>query len=201
MSQEIKTPKNKIPFKLPLRVWLGYLLILSLVFTAVSFAKFATSGSASDSARVASFAVSASTGGEKSLTFDDSAKNASGESFSTTQTASYDVTVRNTDNNKVSEVVIGYDVIVKVLKSKVTGTDGDIQSNSGLTFKLGESTAPVITTSGDYYVFTFSDVGVLPAGVSTEETHKLTITADSDKIQDDFSNIEFSVSVNFEQID
>ena len=34
MGQKTKTPKKEI--KIPLRVYLGYLLILTLIFTAVS---------------------------------------------------------------------------------------------------------------------------------------------------------------------
>ena len=205
MSQEIKTPKNKTPFKLPLRVWLGYLLILSLAFTAVSLAKFATSGSNSDSARVASFAVSASTGGSHSFAFNDAEKNALGETFATTQTADYEINVFNYDNGKVSEVAISYDVIVTVPIEDICKTaysKDELFYKGALLMTLdGKTCGNISSVAGSHYTFVFENVGTLPANKETAETHDLSITAYSKQITDDFLDIEFTVSVNFEQID
>lgn len=46
-----KTSKNKL--RLPLRAYLSYILLATLLFTGVSFSKFATTSSGQDSARVA----------------------------------------------------------------------------------------------------------------------------------------------------
>ena len=200
MSQEIKTPKNKTPFKLPLRVWLGYLLILSLAFTAVSLAKFATSGSNSDSARVASFAVSASTGGSHSVNFDDASSK-----FDTSKTSDYEVKVFNYDNGKVSEVAISYDVIVTVPIEDICKTaysKDELFYKGALLMTLdGKTCGNISSVAGSHYTFVFENVGTLPANKETAETHDLSITAYSKQITDDFLDIEFTVSVNFEQID
>ena len=52
--------KNKKKLQLPLRVYLGYILLATLLFTGVSFSKFASTSSGQDGARVAVMASDAS---------------------------------------------------------------------------------------------------------------------------------------------
>jgi len=183
MERRTNAPENKIPFRLPLRVYLSYLLVITLIFTAVSFAKFATSGAGGDSARVASFAVSAA--GES-----DTALAMSFDSVTGTKQDSYTITVYNYDASTTAEVAVRYDVVVTV--------DGTLPA--GVSFTVDGKNASSVNGS----VYTFSGVGELAGGSRNTASHTLTFTGDSSKIVSDFTgenSLEFSISVNFEQID
>ncbi len=187
MGQKTKTPKKEI--KLSLRVYLGYLLVLTLIFTAVSFAKFATSGDAADTARVASFSVSASVGDDnsKSVDFDDASRK-----FDTSKTVEYDISITNKENGKVAEVTVGYSIVVRFDPADIVP--------EALSFSIdGVSLSPV--KDGNMYVCTYKVNTPMPAGTETNITHKLSVTVNSENILRDYSNIPISVSALFEQID
>ncbi len=186
MGQEIKTPKKRT-VKIPLRVYMGYLLILTLVFSAVSFAKFATSGDAVDSARVASFSVSAAVGDDsKSVDFNDAAT-----SFDTTKAVVYDINVTNSEDGKVSEVAVGYTIKISL--------DASVVNPNQLILKLDNT--PLSPSGGNgTYTYTYTAAKPMPAGVLTNVTHKLSVTAVSQYIVDDYDDIQLSVSVSFTQI-
>lgn len=189
MGQEARTPNRKAFSKIPLRVYLGYLLILTLIFTAVSFAKFATAGDADDAARVASFTVGASVGSNNDLSigFNDAST-----SFNTTKTASCSINVTNASGTEVAETAVGYEIVI-------TLDSADISADK-ITLSIDGSTLTPAKV-GSNFVYTYSGVSPMPAKVKTERAHTLSIKADSTKILDDYTNIEFAVDVNFEQID
>lgn len=187
MGQEMKTPKKKAS-KIPLHIYLGYLIILTLVFTTASFAKFATSGDSMDSAKVASFSVSAAVGdnSSQSVGFNDAAS-----SFTTSQTVTYDINVTNSEDKKISEVAVGYSIIISY--------DSTVITPDALTFSIDGTTLSPSGGNGKY-TYTYVSANPLPAGVQTEVTHKLSVTVISDKIVEDYEDIPLSVSVAFEQI-
>lgn len=189
MGQEIKTPKKRTIAKMPLHVYLGYLLILTLIFTTVSFAKFATAGDAADTARVASFSVSAAVGDDdsKAVDFNDAASK-----FGTTKSVSYDINVTNKENGKISEVAVGYRVIVSYNASDLTPAALSLSID-------GNELSPVL--SDGKYTYTYIAADPLPAGTETAVTHSLTVAVNSLNILNDYEDIPISVSVSFEQID
>lgn len=189
MNQQTTPAKGRKLFRIPLRVYLSYLLILTFVFTAASFAKFATAGDASDSARVATFSVAASVGDDSSrkIDFNDAASK-----FATEQTVSYDINVTNAKNDKVSDVAVGYDVVVSFTSSSISPT--------ALVFSIDGTVLSPVLKDGSY-VYTYTGADPMPAGTETEVTHKLSVKALSSEISIDYDDIEISVSVLFEQID
>jgi len=164
---------------------------LTLLFTAVSFAKFATSGSGDDDAVVASFAVDAFASGTSSFSLgfgaDDALASNKADTFNDTDSCEYAVTVRNYEGTAVSEVALSYTVIITV--------DGGLPD--GVTMKMN-GMDPVSATGG---VYTFSGFDPLPASDKTESSNILTITAASKNITTDISALKLDVSVCFEQID
>lgn len=182
MSQK----KNKA--KIPLNVYLGYLLILTFVFTAVSFAKFAVSGDAGDTARVASFSVSAATGSQtdKTLNFSDAS-----QKFTTSQSAAYEVKVTNVENGKTAEVAVGYDIIVTVNSADI--------APEALKLSIDGTQLTAVQQAGKLiYTYTASP---MPASESTRRTHTLTVAVASQYVESDIEKMPISVSVLFEQID
>lgn len=187
MGQKIEAPKKQAA-KIPLHVYLGYLLIITLVFTAASFAKFAVSDGVADSAQVASFSVSALADGSQSVSFDDA-----GEKFGTSKNVNYEIRVSNADNGKVSAVAVGYKIIISFDASVITpDVIGSISVNS---------TTLSPSHQNGKYVYTYTAATPLPAGVETTLTHNLSVAISSKNVTDDYSNIPISVSVVFEQID
>ncbi len=185
MTMERKTTslKNKTPFRLPLRAYLSYLLVFTLIFTAVSFAKFATSGGGSDGARVAGFSVDAIGEDNKDLSIEFTETTG-------TKSVSYLITAYNYTENNVTEVAVTYDVVVTV-----TGGLPD-----GVSVTL-DGKAPSSSTGG---VITFATAGTFAASVESSKTHTLTFTGDSAKINTDFTGdnrIDINIDVKFEQID
>lgn len=179
--------KNRKFLRLPLRVYLSYLFILTLIFTAVSFAKFATSGGSNGNARVATFAVDAVPLDESSAySFDDAAT-----SFKDKKSDSHTITVMNYTGNTVCEVALRYEIIVTIPDSAPDGA-----------FELTIDGRNAATVNGRTY--TFTGFNAIPAGTKssdTDHTHTLTITAVSENITSDISKLGIDVSVYFEQID
>lgn len=152
-----KTKKPRLPLY---RLYYAVVLLLVAVsgtsmWTTTTLAKYVTSSSGSDSARVARFAVSAapSEGQPAKIELD-----ASGE-----KTGSYTFTVSNKTDKGVNETATGYDVVVTFPK-KLTGVT--------LTLKNGET--PIESTTTDSTTYTFDNAGNFPAG--TEQIHHLTLT-------------------------
>lgn len=153
-----KTKKPRLPLY---RLYYAVVLLLVAVsgtsmWTTTTLAKYVTSSSGSDSARVARFAVSAepSKGQAAKIELD-----ASGE-----KTGSYTFTVSNSTDKGVNETATGYDVVVTFQK-KLTGVT--------LTLKNGNNTFSP-TPSNEDKTYTFKGVGEFAA--AEEKTHNLTLT-------------------------
>lgn len=151
-----KTKKPRLPLY---RLYYAVVLLLVAVsgtsmWTTTTLAKYVTSSSGSDSARVARFAVSAAGAHNATIELDASNK----------KTGSYTFTVSNTTTNGVNETATGYDVVV-TFKKELTGVT--------LTLKNGNNTFSP-TPSNENKTYTFKGVGEFAA--AEEKTHNLTLT-------------------------
>lgn len=153
-----KTKKPRLPLY---RLYYAVVLLLVAVsgtsmWTTTTLAKYVTSSSGSDSARVARFAVSAAqiAGQNTEIALD-----AGG-----TTTADYKFTVSNKTDKGVNETATGYDVVV-TFKKELTGVT--------LTLKNGNNTFSP-TPSNENKTYTFKGVGEFAA--AEEKTHNLTLT-------------------------
>ena len=165
--------------RLPLAVYLAFLLVAALAFTGASFASYKTVATGSDSARVARFAVAAAKDASQSesLTLD-----------STNTSAEYKFTVSNTDANGVNETATKYDVVV-TFSQKITG----------VTMTLKNGNKDITGTTTDNVTYTFKDVGTFSAGTKQNDTLTLIFTANADAASGSWSNIK--ITVNAEQVD
>lgn len=178
----MENTRNKpVRRRLPLAVYLAFLLVAALAFTGASAASYKTVATGSDSARVARFVVTAmpETNQSKNLTLDSS-----------NPSAAYTFTVSNSDTKGVNETATRYDVNV-VFPNALSGVS--------LTLKNGTNAAISATPSADSKTFAFTNVGTFSAG--TPQTHNLilTFTAGTDAAGGSWSNIK--ITVNAEQVD
>lgn len=111
-----KICKNKEKkFHLPLTAWLSYLLVISLIFSGISLAKFTATSSEADSVRIATFRVSATENAQQhNQLVLNSAEGTSDK---------YEFKVQND-----SEVAVKYTVIIKNLPADVNITLNDSQT-------------------------------------------------------------------------
>ena len=165
--------------RLPLAVYLMFLLVAALAFTGASAASYKTEASGSDSARVARFVVAAAKDAsqKEDLTLD-----------STNPSAEYKFTVSNKDASGVNETATSYDVVVTFPK-KLTGVT--------LTLKNGNK--DITGTTTDNVTYTFKDVGTFAAGTPQEHNLTLTFAANADAASGSWSNI--NITVNARQVD
>lgn len=173
---------TKKPLKLNTMLKLaGILLCLVLATTHLAsnlYAKYTSSDSGGDSARVAVWNVEASGSSASDVKIDLATAATNNSTVSNT----YALTVTNK-----SEVASNYDIIVvfnEALSDKIT-------------LKLDGGAKPYTTT--DKKEFVFSNVGQLGVG-NTSATHTLTFAANYAAVDVDYS-YEFNVKVDFEQID
>ena len=174
---------TKKPLKLNTMLKLaGILLCLVLATTHLAsnlYAKYTSSDSGGDSARVAVWNVEASGSSASDVKIDL----ATAATDNSTVSNTYALTVTNK-----SEVASNYDIIVvfdKALSDEIT-----------LTLDGGAKTA---TTTDNNKEFVFSNVGQLGVG-NTSAAHTLTFAANYADVDVDYS-YEFNVKVDFEQID
>ncbi len=170
--------------RLPLAVYLAFLLVAALAFTGASFASYKTVATGSDSARVARFAVAAAKDASQSesLTLDSS-----------TPSAGYKFTVSNTDANGVNETATKYDVVVK-FPTQLTGVTLTLTKNNNNT----QSTITG-TVSADNKTFTFADAGSFTAGVAQTDSFALTFAVGDGAANAAWNNI--NIIVNAAQVD
>lgn len=171
--------------RLPLAVYLAFLLVAALAFTGASFASYKTEAASSDSARVARFAVAAAKDASQSesLTLDSS-----------TPSAWYKFTVSNTDANGVNETATRYSVIVTLPKALPTGVTMKLTRVTDMTV----TEVPQSSASGNTY--TFSDNGMLfSAADARSDIYTLTFAAQSSAESDTLEGIK--ITVNAEQVD
>ena len=164
----------KTRFRLPLHAYLMYLLIGAFLLTGVSFARYISTGSGQDGARVAAGKVTVShdpnTMIEMSRPDDDG---------SVTRQFAFNV------SNQNSEVAIRYDVIVNLSEPLPNGVSMMMDNTP-----CSESAQTV---------FTFKNAGVFPAGNSDIKTHTLSFTGDYSLIGEESSRT-ITISIRAEQI-
>lgn len=168
--------------RLPLAVYLAFLLVAALAFTGASFASYKTEAASSDSARVARFVVTAipETNQSESLTLDSS-----------TPSAEYRFTVSNNDGGKVNETATKYSIVVTLPAALPNGVT--------MTLTCGTDTTAIANTqSGNTY--TFSDDNMLfSAADARSDIYTLTFAAQSSAESDTLEGIK--ITVNAEQVD
>lgn len=124
--------KNKM--RLPLSAYLTYLLVATLLFTGVSFSKFATTSSGEDSARVAVMAM------DTSYVIAEELPIAPGE------TVEFTVTLTNKEEDRICEVTQNYFMTVENLTNNMAlsydyflmdGANAKVQDSVSGTFHAG----------------------------------------------------------------
>ena len=171
--------------RLPLAVYLAFLLVAALAFTGASFASYKTQATSSDSARVARFVVTAipETNQSEDLTLDSS-----------NTIDAYTFTVSNVDASGVNETATRYSIVVTLPKALPTG----------VTMKLTRVTDTTVTevpqSSASGNTYTFSDNGMLfSAADARSDIYTLTFAAQSSAESDTLEGIK--ITVNAEQVD
>ncbi len=174
-NKEIKKHK-KIHF-LPLRVYIAYLFICTLLLTGVSFSKYISAANGSDYARVAAGDVDvAYTDTTEILIKRPSSDGVESKSFA------FQVT------NKGSEVAIKYDIEVKL----------DTPLPEGATMMLDGKEC----YSSDGYTYKLLDAGTFNANENGTNEHTLTLAVDFDTYTTPGEfNYNIDISVISEQID
>ena len=162
-------------FALPAHVYVGYLLVGTLLFTGASFARYVYRTSAGDGARTAAFVVSASAVSP----WTDGTIVPNGQNTYTFQ-------VSNSRGGSVSQVAVSYGVTVTLSQPLP----------QGVTLLLDGETGVV---SGSSYVF--RNAGVFQAGTSSTHSHTLAFQAGAGMDQSQPMELHVSVSVDAEQID
>lgn len=136
--------KNKM--HLPLSAYLTYLLVATLLFTGVSFSKFATTSSGEDSARVAVMAM------DTSYVIAEELPIAPGE------TVEFTVTLTNKEEDRICEVTQNYFMTVENLTNNMA-LSYDYFLMDGANEKVQDSVS-----------------GTFHAGVEESATYKIKIT-------------------------
>ena len=170
--------------RLPLAVYLAFLLVAALAFTGTSAASYKTQASGSDGARVARFVVTAAKQEPQSdsLTLTSTAKS-----------ASYVFTVANSKDGNVNETATKYDVVVE-FPSKLTGVE------LTLTKYINDTETQIFTgTSDDKKTFTFPDAGSFKAGEAQTDSFALTFAVSDGAANATWNNIK--IIVNAAQVD
>ncbi len=177
-------PKKKRGLHIPLQVWLCYLLVATMLCTGVTFAKYTSTASGSDSARVAKWGVVVAP------VADDTTVTINEENESTEdQSRSYEFTV-------TSEAEVSLEYKLEVVFPEALPT--------GLSIQMDDKDATA--TSADKTTFTFAG-GTIAAGDSDKtREHTLTVTAKLGTAADgalaaDFLNKNVTINVIAEQID
>ena len=170
--------------RLPLAVYLAFLLVAALAFTGASFASYKTEASGSDSARVARFVVTAEpvNNQNESLTLDSS-----------NPSAAYTFTVSNNEGVKVNETATKYDVVVE-FPTQLTGVTLTLTKNNN-----NKQTTITGTASADNKKFTFADAGSFTAGVAQTDSFALTFAVGDGAANAAWNNI--NIIVNAAQVD
>lgn len=160
--------EKKAKFRLPLSAYLTYLLVATLMFTSVSFSKYATTASGSDSARVACW-VADITGNEKSgnRTLDGVGEGMSGGQ-NNLDSFLYEVTVTNVKDDLVCEVSMDYTIYVE-LDEGVPKDLVDITVDD----RLADEITTDESTNGTLLAFKMGNI--LKAGEAASYTHTVSV--------------------------
>lgn len=171
--------------RLPLAVYLAFLLVAALAFTGASAASYKTVATGSDSARVARFAYSAQPGQNSTaivLDATDAAKRAGQYSF----------TISNKDTIGTSEVAEKCDVIV------TCAGKASAWLPSGVTMTL--------TCNGTNYNAAWNGTGYLFSGICTfapgmEASADCVLKFNAEESADEATLSSISITVYFIQVD
>ena len=172
------TREYKKAARLPLSAYLSYLLVATMVFTGVSFSKFATTASGSDSARVARFSVSAApaSGQAQALSLDlNSATGITSDHYAFTVASD-------------SEVMVAYTVTVDLKTQLPTGVT--------MTLTLADTGSVEMTKVSDT-VYTYSSELVF----QDSHNYTLTFTGDPETVTAATTLTGITVTVTAEQMD
>lgn len=179
MENESENKKKRKKHFLPLRVYMMYLFVCTLLFTGTSLSKYVSMGSDDDAARVAA--------GNVEVTYDDDSTTIffiRPSDDDTLLTENFDFYV----SNRGSEVAIKYDIEVTL----------DAPLPEGASITLDDE---AFDNGGDN-TYLFEDAGTFRADEDEENSHTLTIVADYSEIP---SGTDFRSSVYIdiiaEQID
>lgn len=178
MENESETKKNKKIHFLPLRVYMMYLFIFTLLFTGVSFSKYVSAGDDDDVARVAAGNVEVDYNDSTAIFLNRPADDG-------TVAENFNFYVSNTG----SEVAIKYDIEVTL----------DVPLPVGATMYLDGKEC---FSSGSNNIYLFADAGTFSADEDRMNTHTLTIQADYQQVLGgtDFQSSVY-IDILAEQID
>lgn len=175
-------PKKQRLKRLPVHVYLAYLLVCTLLLTGVSFSRYISSASGSDNARVAAGVVAVNHDETTTMEMDQDVGN-------TVQTRVFSFSVSNVQ----SEVAIRYDLVLELNQSLPNGVTISLYKN--------DDTNPLGTFSADSSTqLSIPNAGVFQAGVYSTDQYKLTFQGNFDIIDQDYDRI-VNISVQAEQID
>ena len=179
MERKLRSRKQKrMRHRLPVHVYLAYLLACTMLATSVTFSSYVTGASCTmGTARVAAGAASAGAKTRSSLLEIDCNTNQ--------HSASYDFIVSNSNGGKASQVALGYDVVVTLNQALPDGVSLTLDGRSG---------------NGSRKKYTFSNVGTFRASTRDNNTHTLKFTANSSRLFD-AATIGVQISVHTYQID
>lgn len=176
-SKKIRSsPKGRC--RLPLHVYLAYLLVCTFLLTGVSFSRYISTSNAGDSARVAKGVVTVSYDENTELKLERPTDDG-------TLTENFQFHV----SNSVSEVAIQYDVVVTLNQSLGDGVTMTLDGMAG-------------TEKNEGREYEFPNMGTFAAGVSGSKTHTLSFAGDFMEIPsgtDDTYSIQ--IAIRSQQID
>lgn len=163
---------------LPFPVYLSYCLIIALLLTSVTSARYLSSMSGSDNADVAKWVVDVEYDSldkvEMKRPSDDGIKE-----------EKYSFSVKNYKDNVVSEVALKYDIVIILNEDLPTG----------VTIKLNNT-----ELSFDNKKCILNDVGIIPALTRKSIDYELSFIGDFDTIGSNYTR-NISIRVDAEQID
>lgn len=170
--------KTNSSFMLPLGAVLHYLLIASLLFTGVTFAKFTSVSTGSDTAKVASFDVRTEyTDKDINITFADS-ENTASDSFPLTVISN-------------SEVAVEYDIQLSWSSTLSSQIEINVGIDGGASQQI--STSPIV----------FSNIGEFaPTDTELRNEHNFNITVTkADGSSEEITVPDITIEVIARQID
>ncbi len=171
-------------------------LVLVILMSTGTYAKYKTEGSGSDNARVASFNVNAEAGEETDLSIlldEDDGQN---------DTADYHVTLTN-NSEVAARCAITVDITDNAVDEYGLGEGGNLQISLYGTSNGAKDYNKVVSgvVSADGTSITFTDAAVFETGESTQEVFIEFKYPDSEEIERVEGAYTFTVSADFEQID
>lgn len=155
------------------------LTLISVHFASGLYARYQSAASGSDSARVAAWVVAVSgsgaSGGKLSIDCNDT--------DTENDTASYQITVSNTENGKICEVSFEYDLIVTLSEALPAGVDLEIKQGDTPKELQKDAAEKVYTYTGQF-------------AAGNAETHQYTlIFTGSTDLEEDIEGINVDIRV------